>query len=284
MTIRPLALVALGDSTTVGIGDPVPEMGWRGWSRLLADELAKTHRIAYSNLSVSGATASTVRANQLPIATRLRPQLASVIVGVNDTMRSTWDPVRVHDDIMTCVGELARAGALVMTTRFHDHGAVLGLPAVLRRPLWRRIEVVNAAYDAAHETYGGIRVDLSSDPDVRERAFWSIDRLHPSELGHLRLAAAFAVALQSHGYQLSCPVGQGSPVPRRSEEWWWLVSQGVPWVGRRANDLGPWMARMVASEAARRVSVRRGPRRQEDRWLPAPQTADAPTHAMSALS
>lgn len=30
-----LRLAALGDSTTVGIGDPVPG-GWRGWARLEA--------------------------------------------------------------------------------------------------------------------------------------------------------------------------------------------------------------------------------------------------------
>jgi lysophospholipase L1-like esterase len=283
VTVRQLALVALGDSTTVGIGDPVPGLGWRGWSRLLADELAKTHRLAYTNLSAAGATASSVRETQLPLAASLHPDLASVVVGVNDTMRSTWDPARVYDDIVTCVGELARSGALVMTMRFHDHGAVFGLPAVLRRPLWRRIEVVNDAYDAAYAAYGGIRLDLTSDPGVHERAFWSIDRLHPSELGHRRLAEAFAVALRGHGYPLACPVRQGCVAPRRSEEWWWLVSQGVPWVGRRANDLAPWAVRMLANEAARRTArrprfaARHGAVRRRTH-----RTADTPPHAMSA--
>jgi lysophospholipase L1-like esterase len=281
VTIRKLALVALGDSTTLGIGDPVPGLGWRGWSRLLADELAKTHRLTYTNLSAAGATASSVRESQLPLATSLQPDLASVIVGVNDTMRSTWDPARVHDDIVACVGELASRGALVMTMRFHDHGAVFGLPTVLRRPLWRRIEVVNEAYDAAYAAYGGIRLDLTGDPGVHERAFWSIDRLHPSELGHRRLAEAFAVALQGHGYSLGCPVSQRCVAPRRSEEWWWLVSQGVPWVGRRANDLAPWAVRMLASEAGRRASRRPRPRHAVG-LMGTHRTADTPPHAMSA--
>jgi lysophospholipase L1-like esterase len=291
VSAQQLGLVALGDSTTVGIGDPVPGTGWRGWSRLLADELARTHRLAYANLAVSGATASSMRATQLPAALRLRPQLASVVVGVNDTMRSTWDPRRVHDDIVACVGGLAEAGALVMTLRFHDHGGVLGLPAVLRRPLWRRIEVVNAAYDAAFAAYGGIRVDLTADSVVRERGFWSIDRLHPSELGHRRLAVEFALALQGRGYPLACPGWQGFIAPRRTQELWWLMSQGLPWLGRRANDLVPWAARMVATEAvtkARSVRVRTngdigdlGGLADVTR-LHTDMTADTHRHAMSA--
>jgi lysophospholipase L1-like esterase len=282
MSPASLGLVALGDSTTVGIGDPVPDVGWRGWSRLLADELAVSHRLAYTNLAVSGATAATVRAEQLPAAVRLRPQLASVIVGVNDTMRSTWDPARVHDDILACVGGLAAAGVLVMTLRFHDHGGVLGLPSMLRRPLWRRIEVVNAAYDAAHAAYGGIRVDLTSESVVYERAFWSIDRLHPSELGHRRLARAFALGLQARGYAVTCPGSEGCVVPRRTQDLWWMVSQGVPWLGRRANDLLPWAVRMMTAEAVSRTRAARvaaegdpaGPLRTQ-------MTTDTPPHAMS---
>lgn len=258
VTVKRLSLVALGDSTTVGIGDSVPD-GWRGWSRLLADQLAVTHRLAYTNLAVSGATAASVRATQLPKAVDLRPQLASVVVGVNDTMRSTWDPVRVRDDILACIGGLADAGAVVMTLRFHDHGSVLGLPEVLRRPLWRRIEVVNDAYDAAHAAYGGIRLDLTGEPAVYERRFWSLDRLHPSELGHRRLAAAFARALQAHGYPLGCPDVPSLVARTRGQEWWWLTSQGLPWLGRRARDLAPWAIRMTAVDAVDRMRARRTP-------------------------
>jgi lysophospholipase L1-like esterase len=276
-----LGMVALGDSATAGIGDPVPNVGWRGWSRLLADQLAVTHRLTYTNLAVPGATAASVRSSQLPAAAKLRPEIASVIVGVNDTMRSTWDPVRVHDDILACVGGLASAGALVMTLRFHDHGGVLGLPAILRRPLWRRIEAVNAAYDAAHAAYGGIRVDLTSEPVVYERAFWSIDRLHPSELGHRRLARAFGMALQARGYAVTCPGPEGCVTPRRSQDLWWLVSQGVPWLGRRANDLLPWAVRMVVTDAVTRPRAVRVAA-DNDPVGPAPQmTAESPPQAMS---
>ena len=144
---RRLRFVALGDSTTVGIGDAVPRSGWRGWSRLLAAELARKHRLSYTNVAVAGATSRSVRADQLPATLRLRPQLASVIVGVNDTMRSDWDAGRVRDDIVGCVAALTQAGALVMTLRFQEHGSLFRLPGLLRRPLLRRIAEVNAVDD-----------------------------------------------------------------------------------------------------------------------------------------
>ena len=113
--------------------------------------------------------------------------------------------------------------------------------------------MVNAAYDAAHATYGGIRLDLTSESVVYERPFWSIDRLHPSELGHRRLAAVFAVALQARGYPLACPDKPCMLAPRRGQEWWWLASQGLPWLGRRAFDLVPWAIRMTTAEALTRT-------------------------------
>jgi len=53
--------VALGDSTTEGLGDPLPGGGWRGWAALLADGLAPPGRVQLTNLAMSGATARLVR-------------------------------------------------------------------------------------------------------------------------------------------------------------------------------------------------------------------------------
>ncbi|WP_145807934.1 SGNH/GDSL hydrolase family protein [Kribbella amoyensis] len=74
-----LHYVALGDSTTVGVGDPLngsttelsgagarPGDGWRGWASLLADALGSSHRVTFSNHATSGATVPIVAADQLP--------------------------------------------------------------------------------------------------------------------------------------------------------------------------------------------------------------------------
>jgi lysophospholipase L1-like esterase len=257
-----LRFAALGDSTTVGVGDPVPGGGWRGWARLLAESLATAYDVSFCNLAVSGATSTGVLAGQLEDGLAHRPTHASLIVGVNDTMRSTWDPSRMRTELMTCAEALHGVGAELITARFHDHGEVFGLPLVLRRPLGQRIETVNRIYDEVHAAYGGIRLDLATRPEIRERAFWSVDRLHPSERGHRALAAAYSELLHERGLVFAPPCRQpeGGFPPSWRRDVAWMVAEGAPWMGRRARDLGPWAARMAVSEARGAVrSVSRRP-------------------------
>ncbi len=82
---------ALGDSITVGMGDPAPGGGWRGWATLLAGTLPQPE---VHNLATLGALAADVERVQLPAAAAVRPDLASVVVGVNDTLRGDFDPER----------------------------------------------------------------------------------------------------------------------------------------------------------------------------------------------
>ena len=84
-------IVTLGDSITLGMGDPAPGGGWRGWARLLAAGLPKPE---LHNLAAIGAQAKHVERDQLPNALLLRPHVASVVVGINDTLRAGFDPVR----------------------------------------------------------------------------------------------------------------------------------------------------------------------------------------------
>lgn len=243
---------ALGDSTTYGIGDPVPGGPWRGWARLLADSVGSSNDVSFCNVAVSGATCRDVRGEQLEAALSHRPTVASLIVGINDTMRSTWDPARVREELLTCAEALHDSGALLLTVRFHDHGAVLGLPGFLRRPLGRRIEDLNRVYDEVHRTYGGVRLDLIDRAEVRTREFWSVDRLHPSELGHRSLARQFGTMLRDQGLALT-PTSlelDGGVTNGRWADLQWMVTEGAPWLARRARDLGPWAVRLAAAECA----------------------------------
>jgi GDSL-like Lipase/Acylhydrolase family/GLTT repeat (6 copies) len=64
---------ALGDSITLGVGDPVPGGGWRGWAALLADSLPRGRLV---NLAANGARVADVERTQLPRALELRPVTA----------------------------------------------------------------------------------------------------------------------------------------------------------------------------------------------------------------
>ena len=80
-----LRVAALGDSLTEGLGDPGADGAWRGWAPLLAGSLAPVaEAVDLRNLAVSGARTADVLHRQLPLARQHRPQLASVLVGVNE--------------------------------------------------------------------------------------------------------------------------------------------------------------------------------------------------------
>jgi lysophospholipase L1-like esterase len=240
-----LRFAALGDSTTVGLGDPVPGGEWRGWARLLTESLKASYDVSFCNLAISGATAAIVREQPLEQALAHRPDLASLLVGVNDTLRSSWNADRLRSDLLEVSGALVDGGATLMTARWHDHGAVLGLPRVVVRPIKERIEVLNEVYDEVHATHGGIRLDLALLPEVLQRECWSIDRFHPSEVGHRALARAWAERLRAAGFELPLPdlEPSGGCPPSWRRDVAWMVTEGAPWVGRRARDLGPWAVR-----------------------------------------
>ena len=254
---RYVRFAALGDSATCGLGDPTPQ-GDRGWARILVAAIAQDHDVSFCNLAVPGATAADVRNKQLRAAVEHRPQVASLIVGLNDTLRADFDAGRLRADLLECARLLTGQGATLLTVRFHDHSRVFRLPSVLARPLRQRIAALNEIYDEIHARYGGFRVDRAAHPGVYDREFWSVDRLHPSELGHRALALEYADQLAAHGLDFTGPALEldGTELPRLAELKQ-LVKEGLPWLGRRARDLAPGLARAVL---ARPGKVTRAPR------------------------
>lgn len=234
-------LVVLGDSVGVGLGDPTPDRRWRGFAGLLAEAMTSTHVF---NLSVNGARLGSVRRNQLPIALRCEPDVAIIMAGMNDTMRSDFDPNRLHADLDRMVSNLTDAGALVLTIRYHDHGQVFRLPDWLHRSLVERIGDLNAVIDVVARRHNSGIVNIAELPDIYTKNAWSVDRLHPSELGHRILAKAFADRITQAGLtaadiSLTCAGGLEVTAMQRTA---WLICKGIPWLLRRSTDLVPHLA------------------------------------------
>ncbi len=240
-------MVALGDSITVGMGDPAPGGGWRGWAALLADTLDQPDM---HNLATLGALSIDVGQLQLPAAVDLKPDVASVIVGINDTLRGNFDPERTGASVGRTVAALRACGAEVLTMRLPDPGQMFGLPGALARPLARRMHAVNAAVDEVARRCGTVHLDAARDPATYERRFWSVDRLHPNERGHRLIACRFHGLLATAGY----PVGDGpdpepsSPPPTRRAEFGWMATKGTAWLLRRSRDLVPALTALAVRE------------------------------------
>lgn len=253
----PIRFAALGDSLTEGIGDPLPGGAWRGWAELLAGALGPPGRPAVlTKYARSGARSADTATDQLPPALRLRPQLAAVIVGGNDTLRSDFDIRRCAAALDTLIGGLTATGAVVLTACLPDPGRMLRLPALLGRPLARRMRAVNEVVHRLSARYDAVHTHLADHPVVADRSAWSVDRLHPSERGHRMLAREFHTLLTARGFPAGPPPSAvpDQPEPGPAADAWWLATQGTRWVAARSRDLLPGLLRLAAQEARHRLA------------------------------
>ncbi|MDQ0307010.1 lysophospholipase L1-like esterase [Kitasatospora herbaricolor] len=251
----PLRFAALGDSLTEGVGDPVPG-GWRGWAALLAGSLAEApDGVEFHNLARSGALSHDLTGAQLPAALALRPQLAAVLVGGNDTLRTGFDIRHTARELDTALGALAGEGSRLLTACLPDPGALLRLPGPLARPLARRMRAVNTVVHALSARHRAVHLHLAELPWTAERDLLSVDRLHPSAAGHQLIAHGFHARLAEAGHRLgpppaAAPAGAG---PGRAADFWWMATRGTSWVAERSTDLLPGLVGLAVTEARGRL-------------------------------
>ncbi|MGY6021141.1 SGNH/GDSL hydrolase family protein [Streptomyces spinosirectus] len=251
--MRPVRFVSLGDSLTEGVGDPV-EGGWRGWAALLADGLAEDP-VEFTNLAVSGAQTREVLELQTPAGLELEPDIASVVIGVNDTLRCTFDIHAVAERLDEVYASFTGRGATLLTACLPDPGSMLGLPGSLARPLARRQRAVNRVVHALSDRYGAVHLHAAEADWIMDRAMWSADRLHPGERGHRQLAVRFH-ALLAEAHRTTGPAPSPAPefpAPTTSASLLWLATAGTAWVARRCTDLLPQLLRLAADEMGHRA-------------------------------
>jgi lysophospholipase L1-like esterase len=251
MSVGPVRFAALGDSVTVGLGDPLPQGGWRGWAALLAEAMAPADSLELGNFARSGALVEDVVSEQLPRALAQRPSHASVLVGVNDTLRGDFELAPIAARLEETVVALRRSGAMVLTANLPDPGRMLKVPEIVCRPLARRVQAINAVFDHLAAVHGTVHLDLAGHPAVYDPELWGVDRIHPSERGHRFLAGLFAAGLAERGVPLwSRPDPRPSnPAPSAWAQAYWLATKGTGWVFRRSLDLLPGLTRLVIAEA-----------------------------------
>jgi hypothetical protein len=178
-----------------------------------------------------------------------------VVVGVNDTLRCTFDIHAVAARLDTIYGAFRARGAVLLTACLPDPGTMLGLPGALARPPARRQRAVNAVVHALSERYGAVHLHAAEGGWTTERAMWSADRLHPSERGHRQLAVRFHQVLAERGVATgaACSAEPELPVPTKSASLWWLATAGTRWVVRRCTDLLSQLVTLAVEEMRHRA-------------------------------
>ncbi|MEE1740327.1 SGNH/GDSL hydrolase family protein [Streptomyces sp. BE147] len=235
--------VALGDSQTEGLGDGDDTTGPRGWADRFAERLAPHNPgVQYANLAVRGRLAGQVREEQLAPALALRPDLATVVAGVNDLLRPRFDADEVAGHLEAMFAALTGGGARVATLTFPDMARI----TPLARPVAPRVAALNHRIRRAAHRHGVVVAETARHPVVTDPRLWSPDRLHAGPLGHDRIAAAVAEALGVPGADDSWTHPLPGP-PRATPAGWRTVAGDVRWA---ASFLGPWLVRRLQGRSS----------------------------------
>lgn len=215
--------------------DPADDGRYVGWADRLATHLVAQHPdLLYANLAVRGRLASEVRAEQLPAAIAMEPDIAVAVAGVNDLLRPSFDAARLREDLFAIHAGLSETGARVVTFTMPDMSAVAPIAVALRG----RFAALNAITHELAPRFGTLVVDLAAEPIASHPALWDDDRLHANSEGHRRIALALA-----EGLGLPVEDDWRSPlpdVPRRLAhvllgEARWVATHLLPWALRHAR-------------------------------------------------
>ena len=250
-------VVALGDSVTEGLGDSVPDGYVPGWAGHLAVLLGGPPAVV---LASRGAQVEEVARVQLPRATTIDADVATLLVGGNDIIRLGLDVDALAASVRDICETLARGYQVVVVVLLHDPATTLPtwLPDLAAVMSWRAQRLNAAIASATDDLELVLVVDPTALGDLSSRALWHLDRMHPSPAGHRMLARVVADLLAERGF--AAP-GTMTPYVRaeasRLDEARWAVRTGVPWLLRRALNLIPEMAAVVITERRQAAAAAR---------------------------
>ncbi len=230
----PSRYVAIGDSTTEGLGDPAP--GGRrhvGFADRLAGRIARERgELLYANLGIRGRKIGQIRAEQLEPALAMNPDLVTVVGGINDILRPRVDLAAIAADFEAIVAALRECGAAVIGMTYVDPARIM--PAA--RGARHRVLAFNERLREIAARHGASIADLERR-GVVDRRLWSVDRLHANPAGHARIAAAMSEQLGLEpDVDPWAPLPPADPVPRAARlgaNAAWAVRHMAPWVIRR---------------------------------------------------
>lgn len=192
-----LIYVAIGASDVVGEGADNPDT--EAWPLVIYDRLPAGSVI--HRLGVSGSTAEEAIAEQLPAAEKLKPNLVTIWLAIND-IRNQVSLEAYRKQLDEIVRRMTATGAHVYVGNVPD---LTGIPELAESYTEPQLRAFTSEWnDTIAEVAlanGAHLVDLqeaSEGMDQEEmKVLISEDRFHPSTLGHVALAEIFLHHIES---------------------------------------------------------------------------------------
>lgn len=244
--VNPITFAVVGDSAASGVGDSDDHGNHFGWTYHLAKAFHEP--LVYINASRPGARSAEVLNIQLPKVLEHVPELAAVIVGGNDLLRSNFSPEVFESNLRQTLVELVSNGSTIMLLELHDPTVIVPMPYLVGRICRRRVAAVNAATHRLSKEFGAVTLPTRALSGIYEREKWHVDRMHPSKFGHQFIAEQFAILLRQRGYFVGDV--QIDPINNRSrkDSIMWMLRNGTPWFIKRSVDLLPGLIWLSGAE------------------------------------
>lgn len=182
--------VALGDSFTEGVGDPVEGFEMLGAMDRLAAALRQTNpALQVTNLAKRGLVLVEIREQQLEEALRLKPDFVSVVGGANNILSGRFDSAKFEDEFETLLAALTASGARVRTGNLPNFPIIATLREPLQARLSKNLARANAIIARLATRHGAILVDAWGASLRADPADWCADNLHLNARGYFNFAA-----------------------------------------------------------------------------------------------
>lgn len=247
--MRPVTLAIIGDSAASGVGDSNGSGVNLGWSYYLAKSFQNP--LVFINVARPGAQSLEVLESQLPQIQLHNPDICAVIVGGNDLLRNGFDPEQLHRNLRQIVKELAEKNTLVLMILLHDPTKIVPMPRLLADVLDRRVRSVNAVTTAVAREFSAVLLDTRKIVDIYNLSNWHIDRMHPSKIGHQRIALEFRTLISNFEFQIT-EIEVDSEIKRsKKHSVLWMLRNGTPWFIKRSVDLLPAALALMIIEGVR---------------------------------
>jgi len=242
----PITFAVVGDSAASGVGDSDDQGNYFGWTYHLAKAFQEP--LVYINASRPGARSGEVLNVQLPKVLDHSPELAAVIVGGNDLLRSTFSPETFEKNLRQTMVDLVSNGSTIMLLELHDPTVIVPMPYLVGRICRRRVQAINEVTHRLSKEFGAVTLPTRALSGIYEREKWHVDRMHPSKSGHQFIAQQFAVLLRDRGYFIG--EVQIDPINNRSrkDSILWMLRNGTPWFLKRSVDLLPGLIWLSGAE------------------------------------
>ena len=192
--------LALGDSYTIGTGASGKT---RNYPSILTTRLTKAtgRKVSLTNPAVNGFTTLDLIANELGYIDRLKPQVVSVLIGVNDIVQGRTPEqyrtslVRIYDNVAGLGLPPGRFGAISIPNWSEVPAALtFGDKAALRR----LTDTFNSIAQREAETCGFMWIDITavSTSAMGSPGWISSDQLHPGDTQYAAWAEVIWKAVQ----------------------------------------------------------------------------------------